>query len=110
MKNILKNLEKQLAGLKRRLSPPHPHGLVWMDRLEKAEHDGRALDERVVEDRYFDADGETVIIADRITADPSDKGKDFPDGSWDRKYLDAFNRHPPPISGIVWTTERRSLE
>ena len=110
MKNILKNLEKQLAGLVERSSPPHPKGVVWTESLEQADRDVLAPGERIVEDYYDDADGETLIIKERITADPADKGKDFKHGSWDRKYLDALNRQHPTIDGVVWRTERRSLE
>ena len=110
MKNNLNNLEKQLAGLVERSSPPHPKGIVWTERLVQAERDDLAPDERIVEDYYDDAEGETVIIRERITAEPTDKGKDFKHGSWDRRYLDAINRHPPLIDRIVWRTERQSLE
>jgi hypothetical protein len=75
MKNNLNNLEKQLAGLVERSSPPHPKGIVWTERLVQAERDGLAPDERIVEDYYDDAEGETVIIRERITAEPTDKGK-----------------------------------
>ena len=110
MKNNLKNLEKQLAGLAGRSSPPHPKGIMWTESIGQADRDGLAPGERIVKDYYDDADGEALIMRERITAEPTDKGKDFKHGSWDRKYLDAINRHPPLIDRIVWRTARRSLE
>jgi hypothetical protein len=109
MKNNFKPLEKQFAEMGQYSSPPHPRGIVWMEPLDQAKHDGLAPHERIVEDYCDDADEETVIIAERITADPSDKGKDFAHGTWDRKYLDAINRHPPIIDSIIWRTKRRSV-
>jgi hypothetical protein len=106
MKNNLKHLEKQLAGLAGRLSPPHPKGMVWTDALDQAKHDGLVPGERIVEDYYLNAAGETVIIKERISADFSDTAKDLPHGSWDQKYLDDFNRNYE-IRGIGWRTQRR---
>jgi hypothetical protein len=42
MKNNLKNLEKQLAGLAGRSSPAHPKGVIWTDPVDQAERDGLA--------------------------------------------------------------------
>lgn len=106
MKNNLKHLQKQLAELHQDFHPPQPPGMVWTDALEQAERDGLAPDERIVEDYYLDAAGKEVIIKERISADPSDRAKDFPYGYWDPEYLDAFNRSYK-ITGIVWRTQRR---
>jgi|SRR5580700_4262168 hypothetical protein len=110
MKNNLKHLERQLAEMNQYLSPPHPRGVLWMDVIDQNKREGLALDERIVEDYYEDADGEEVILVERITSDPSDKGKDFAHGSWDRRYLDAINRHPPIIDRIVVRKKRRRLD
>src|SRR5580700_4160726 len=106
MKYNFKHLEKQMAKLHQGFHPPHPPGMVWRDPLEHAEHDGLEPGERIVEDYHLDIAGKTVIIKERISADPSDTAKDFPYGSWDPEYLDAFNRSYA-IRGIVWWTRRR---
>jgi hypothetical protein len=77
---------------------------IW-DFLQR--RDALAQNERVVEDYYKNAAGETVIIAERISADPSDTAKDFPHGSWDPSYLYALNRNPPQYTGITWVTKRK---
>jgi hypothetical protein len=109
MKNNFKYFQRQLDALELALNPPDVRGLIWRLRLSQAP-DCLAPGKRIVEDYYTDTDGTSVIIAERITSDPSDKGKDYAHGSWDRKWLDSLNRHPHEVTGIVWTTERPKEE
>ena len=39
----------------------------------------------MVEDYYKDAEGDLVMVWERITADPSDKGQCYPDSTWSRE-------------------------
>jgi hypothetical protein len=106
MRNYYKDFGKQVAALEAAYRPPHYGGLIW-DYLEEAEGSVLGPNERIVEDYFQDAAGKTVIIAERISADPSDPAKDYPHGSWDPRYLDALNRNPPQYDGITWRTKRK---
>jgi hypothetical protein len=99
-----KQMEKEVAAMMRSLNPPF-RGL-FSACLTPAERDGMGPEERIVEDYYDDENGEEVIVAERITADPSDEGQDFPHGTWDREYWDA---NPPRIDRIVVRRKRRVL-
>jgi len=103
MRNTLKDLKRRVARLELLLSPLLRPGWVWVESLEPAERDGLATNERIVRDHYHDAAGETVMASERITGDPSDVGKRFPDGSWDRKSFDACKRHTENVR-VVWRT------
>ena len=90
------------------MGPAFPRGVVCEERLGQEERDGLAAGQRVVEDYFDDADGETLIITERITVDDSDEGYDYPHGTWDRKRLDAIMRAPLRIDGVCWKEDRRS--
>jgi hypothetical protein len=98
-----KQMQKELAGMKRSLRPTRLRGLVGFS-LTAAERARMKPGDRIVKDHYCDADGESRISNERITADPADEGKDFPDGTWDRAYWEA---NPPQVDRITFRTEVR---
>jgi hypothetical protein len=100
-----KQMEKEVAAMKRSLQKPPLRGLIGMP-LTEAERGGMGPEARIVEDYYSGVDGEERIVVDRITADFADEGKDFPDGTWDREYWDA---NPPQIDRIAVRKKRRVL-
>src|ERR1700733_6675989 len=102
MRQNLKNIEKQLAKLEKGFHPVHDPRIIISELLNDADRKNVKPNERIVEDYYQEPDGRTVIWKERITADPSDLGKDFPHGSWDRRELDAYYRRPHQITRIVW--------
>lgn len=99
-------MEKEVAAMKRRLYPHSLRGLISIS-LTPAERDGMAPGERIVEDYCDDENGNELIMMERITDDPADKGKDYPHGTWDREYWEGF---PPQIDGIVLRKKRRSIQ
>jgi hypothetical protein len=108
MKYNYKKMDKQLAELDRVFRPAFPRGAVYREPLGKAKRDGLAAGERIVEDYFDDADGETQIITERITAIDSDEGYDYPHGTWDATRLDAVMRASFGMDGLRWKTNRRS--
>jgi hypothetical protein len=98
-----KQIEKKVTAMKRGLRPPPLDGPILL-RLTAGRRADMELGDRIVEDYYFDADGEVLISKERISADPSDQGNDFPDGTWDRAYWEA---NPPVYEFLTWVTARR---
>jgi hypothetical protein len=105
MKYNYQKMDRQLAELEQMFHPPYPRGKVLRVFLGQEERDSLGPDDKIVEDHFEDAQGATVIRAQRIAADPSDGGKDYPHGCWNPKYLDANIRHPQQITGIVYWTK-----
>jgi hypothetical protein len=108
MKHNHKQMDKQLAELDRVFRPTCPPGVQFREPLGKAKRDGLAAGERIVEDYFDGADGETVIRTERITAIDSDEGYDYPHGTWDTTRLDTIMRSSFRIAGLRWKTNRRS--
>ena len=109
MRQSLKNMEKQIAKLEKGFHPVHDPNIIVPERLSDADRKNVKPNERIVEDYYQEPDGRTVIWKERITADPSDMGKDFPHGSWDRRIFDAHHRHPGQITRIVCERKTRAI-
>jgi hypothetical protein len=109
MKQSLKNMEKQIAKLEKGFHPVHDPKIIVPEPLSDAARKKVKPNERIVEDYYQEPDGRTVIWKERITADPSDMGKDFPHGSWDRRILDAHYRRPGQITRIVCERKTRAV-
>ena len=95
MSKNLKSIEKQIAKLEQGFNRHQDPNLTFRESLGQAVHAGLAPNERIVEDYYQAADGITLITLERVTADPSDMGKDVPHGSWDHNKLYARFRHTP---------------
>ena len=108
MKYNYKKMDKQLAELDQVFRPAFPRRAVCGEPLGQKERDGLAEGERIVEDYFDDADGETLIITERVTADDSDEGYDYPHGTWDPKRLDAIMRANFELNRLVWIDDRRS--
>jgi len=102
MGNIQKNLERRLARLEQRLCPPFNPRLVWVRSLDQAGSDGGAPTERIVEDYYDNAAGETVVIMKRIPSDPSDVGWRYRYCARTRKILAEFEGLPRIIERVCW--------
>jgi hypothetical protein len=107
MKKNLKSLERRIAKLGQVFHRRNPNILCY-DPVEQTVRDGLAPNERIVKDFYQDADGRAVITLERVTANPSDMGKDVPHGSWDRDKLYARFRHSQ-IERIVWELPHREI-
>jgi hypothetical protein len=108
MKKNLKTLEQQLVKLDQDFHRNHDPNLMFDVGVSQDVRDDLAPNERVVEDHFQNADGETVITLGRVTANPSDMGKDFAHGSWDRDRLYARFRHTI-INGISWERPQRVI-
>jgi hypothetical protein len=93
MSKNLKSIEEQIAKLEQGFNRHHDPHLKFCHRLGQAVYAGLAPNERIVPDYYQAADGVTLITLERVTADPSDMGKDVPHGSWDHNKLYARFRH-----------------
>ncbi len=102
MRNTLKDLAKRVARLEQ-LSLPSV-GLVWLESFEEAERKALLPGECIVQDHYQDAAGKTVMICERITIDPADKGKCFSHGCWNRGRLEQLYRQPRKDIHIFWIT------
>jgi hypothetical protein len=102
MRNRFKDLEKRLASLEKRSSPPRAPGLIWVESLEAAKRASLKPGQRIVKDLSLDAAGKTVMTRERITGKPSDLGKRFPDGTWDSTYLDECWADPLQPIRITW--------
>jgi len=102
MRNTLKDLAKRVARLEQP-SPPSV-GLVGVESFEEAERKALLPGECIVQDHYQDAAGKTVMICERITIDPADKGKRFSHGCWDRGPLERLYRQPRKDIRIFWAT------
>src|ERR1700735_4926867 len=109
MRKNLKNVEKQIAKLEKGFYPVHDPNIIIPELLSDAARKNLKPNERIVEDYYQNADGGTVIWKERITADPSDMGKDFPHGCWDRRILDAIYRVPHQVTRTVWERKTRTV-
>jgi hypothetical protein len=96
-----KAIEARIANLQHRFQPPLDPDGRFEQRLGQAVHNSLAPNERVVEDCYQDIDGETVVTLERVTVNPTDLGKYFPDGSWDREKITRRFRHATYTVRIV---------
>jgi hypothetical protein len=104
----LKSLEKQIAKLEQHFHPIRDPNLILPLPVTDAVRNNLAPNERIVEDYYQDTGGETVMWEERVTTDPSDMGKDFPHGAWDRRRFDADYRRSHQVTHIVWERKTRA--
>ena len=117
MRIALKDLERQVSELEQAFKTLTAPGLAWRIPLEPAERAALAPGQRIVEDSYEKGEGKlakTVMRWERITSDPSDRGRTFPEGGWSRKAIreyQAYNAnalyHPSPVDRVVWKLGRR---
>jgi hypothetical protein len=120
MRNNLKDLERRVTSLEQQMHPPLGRGLSWLLPLDAAKRNGLTPGQRIVEDDYENDEGETLMSVERITSDPSDIGKRFLDGSWNRKAFEQYVRSQPmgdiefgwitskpkPVGSLPGTTSR----
>jgi hypothetical protein len=113
MKLRIKDLERQLDRLEPMLlfPPELPPNVLWMPRFKKRGGLGRG--ERLVEDQYEDAKGDSVLTMERVTAEPSDSGKRFPFKFWSRQARKLFRdlekyarHHPVKVERVRWREGR----
>jgi len=111
MRNSLKDLERRLAKLeqRRKQRAPYERRLVWSIRLSPAEKAGLKPGQRIVQDHYEGAEGNTVRTSERISDDPSDIGLCYTARDWNSKAFERKDRGRHGQAGVIWTPFRRPL-
>ena len=101
-------LERALVDLQRRIGRLEPPGspalnprLVWVETVDPEERNSMSPNDRIVEDFFLNEKARPVMICERITNNPSDVGKEFPNGSWDRSRLPSISAPP---KRLIWRT------